>query len=626
MKDACSQLSCSTGFLSANSGVIEKYRCLQPLLTIDRPHDFIVARDLNNNVVTWAEWTRLVAQIERQITADGLGAWAVFCEDSLFAGAALFALWRSGCVAWMPGNIASETRAALECNVIGWISDTGLFSKLPVIDPRVDNGKAITSHNCHTPMKNVALYVYTSGSTGDPKAIPKNFSQLQAEIDNLQGLWGNRLNGTTLLASVSHQHFYGLLFRLLWPLCSGTPILRDTIQYPEQWFAASRHFQPVSWVASPALYKRMKSSVDWAALESCINVMFSSGGALPSQTAQFLYQQLKQPVVEVFGSSETGGVGWRLADGVNYEKFSAETDQPDGYEETDIKNAWTCFDGVTISLSLEGALMIKSRYLPDAHLFEMSDRAKKNSSSCFQLLERLDRIVKIEEKRVSLPQLERHLAQHPWVQEAFMLSLAQPGGREFIGAVVTLRSDFPVSEAASRKQLVDTLRNHMALVCEAVIVPKKWRFVTEIPSNSQGKRSPQEIAKLFDDETPVLRPEVLHIEHIQTSEAKVAMVVPGKLTYFEGHFDKGAILPGVVQVGWAWQLAHTYWSLPQHFSDLEVLKFQRVIVPLQIVQLSLRYDEAKQKLYFQYSSSKGPHSSGRIVLKNSASTTSETEA
>ena len=47
-------------------------------------------------------------------------------------------------------------------------------------------------------------------------------------------LWGERLAGTRVLASVSHQHIYGLLFRILLPLSLGLPFDRRSIDYPEQ--------------------------------------------------------------------------------------------------------------------------------------------------------------------------------------------------------------------------------------------------------------------------------------------------------------------------------------------------------------------------------------------------------
>lgn len=586
---------------------------LHELLACGRAPAHALATTIAGEVLTWQQWTALIAGLQPLIANIGIGPWGVYCEDAAHAGAALFALWHAGSVAWLPGNVTPETVNALDQQVIGWISDVALTSDKPVISVA---GLATALGTCRQTTVETArisafetldrndtvLYVFTSGSSGEPKAIPKRLSQLQAELDNLQALWGQSIAPTTLMSSVSHQHVYGLLFRLLWPLANGCIFLRETIQYPEQWHAATQRLQPVTWVASPALYKRMQAMLPWSALQGQIAAMFCSGGILPAENADFLREQLQQSVIEVFGSSETGGIGWRIA-------------SPSAH-------GWTCFNGVMISLTPEGALRIQSPYLPDLTPFEMGDSAQLLDASHFLLSGRLDRIVKIEEKRVSLPQLEQQLATHPWVQEAHLLPLAASSmTRQSLGAVVVLGEHFPGETLATRKQVTEALRQHMAKACEAVIVPKKWRFVTEIPTNAQGKRTQQQMNSLFDTSARVMLPEVLRIDRPSVNEMRLTLAVPSKLAYFNGHFDKAPILPGVVQIDWAWQLAQPCWQLPEAFSDLEVLKFQRVITPLQLLQLSLRFDTAKQKLYFQYQSGKGTHSSGRIALKPTSAAT-----
>lgn len=579
------------------------YLSLQQLLATGRPPSHPVAVSLAGDELRWQAWQTQVEQLRQSIQAFGTGAWGVYCEDAAHAGTALFALWHTDSVAWLPGNKTPDTLQALSEQVVGWISDVELPTDKPVINLaglNVDTesvGKTAVANIEWAPLQsdNVLLMVFTSGSSGEPKAIAKTLSQLQAELDNLQAHWGRTLQSTTLMASVSHQHFYGLLFRLLLPLSNGCRFVRDTIQYPEQWFATTQRMHPVSWVASPALYKRMQALLPWSELREHIAIMFCSGGKLPEENAAFLAAQLQQPVVEVFGSSETGGVGWRRAEGVN--------------------SPWTCFNGVTVTRSDEGALVIQSPYLPDDSAYQMGDSVEIVGENEFVLGARLDRIVKIEEKRVSLPQLEQHLCAHLWVKEAHLLPLAIQG-RQSLGAVVVLTPDVASQSLATRKQITDALREHMAQAYEAVTLPKKWRFVTEMPLNAQGKRTQQQMAELFETPARLLLPEMLCIHPISAHEIHLTLTIPAKLAYFEGHFTKAAILPGVVQIDWAWLLAQAFWSLPDAFSDLEVLKFQRVITPLQIVHLSLRFDTGKQKLYFQFQSSKGTHSSGRIVLKN----------
>ncbi len=132
----------------------------------------------------------------------------------------------------------------------------------------------------------------------------------------------------------------------------------------------------------------MGDNLDWAAL-SPVRRVFSSGGALPAEAAQALHQRLGQWPTEIFGSSETGGIAWRQG-----------------------PTLWQPFADVQLSQGEDGALRIASTYLPPGHIEHSADAARIEADGRFELLGRLDRIVKLEEKRISLPMLEQALVAH----------------------------------------------------------------------------------------------------------------------------------------------------------------------------------------------------------------------
>jgi len=73
----------------------------------------------------------------------------------------------------------------------------------------------------------------------------------------------------------------------------------------------------------------------------------------------------------------------------------------------------------------------------------------------------------------------------------------------------------------------------------------------------------------------------------------------------------------VVQVDWALALGQQLLELPGRFAGMEVLKFQQLVRPGDRIQLNLRFDAQRQKLYFAYLNDGAPCSSGRIVLEAS---------
>lgn len=112
-----------------------------------------------------------------------------------------------------------------------------------------------------------------------------------------------------------------------------------------------------------------------------------------------------------------------------------------------------------------------------------------------------------------------------------------------------------------------------------------------------------------------LDPEILS-QHRENDLVTLELRVPEDLFYFEGHFPKTPILPGITQLHWAIELIKQSFNEPQlAFERVEVLKFQVITVPGQLVTLTLeRHPTKPNQFKFGYASGKGSHSSGRIIL------------
>ena len=82
--------------------------------------------------------------------------------------------------------------------------------------------------------------------------------------------------------------------------------------------------------------------------------------------------------------------------------------------------------------------------------------------------------------------------------------------------------------------------------------------------------------------------------------------------WFEGHFPQFAILPGVVQIGWAAHFAHELHGLGPGVTLMDQIKFKRPILPGACVTLTLRPDAAAHRVRYEYKDAEFSYSSGAL--------------
>jgi hypothetical protein len=247
----------------------------------------------------------------------------------------------------------------------------------------------------------------------------------------------------------------------------------------------------------------------------------------------------------------------------------------------------------------------------------MADRAASAGAGRFHLRGRSDRIVKIEEKRISLEAVEAALVCSGLASEARVLPCAAAAGqRQVLAAfVVPTQPGRAILEQHGKNSLNERLRGVLASVVEPVALPRRWRYLDQLPVNAQGKTTNSQLLALLDEPARE-RPRQPSVRALELGPERVLLelVVPPDLLYFDGHFPVAPVLPGVVQVDWAILYGRRHFALPPAFRSIQALKFQQMVRPAAPVQLELMHDAGKGSLNFRYFSPAGPHSSGRILF------------
>lgn len=401
--------------------------------------------------------------------------------------AALWAIWQRGHCAILPANMQPETLRQLQASADAVITDRDDVVPNDFALPRWIVGLDSPSTDTKTAVllpPSVCLVMYTSGSSGEPKAITRTLAQLDAEVSQLQKQFDAQLGDADIIATVPLQHIYGLIFRVLWPLCSGRQSSDEALMYPEALIA---HIQtkaadePVVLVSSPAHLERLAAHYPLRELASRLTAVFSSGAPLSRDAALTLQQQWQRAPIEVLGSTETGGVAWR---------------QRDCDEDPAQRDVWQTFAAVRAGVDHDGLLMIESPAAMFSTPCAMGDRAELLSATQFRLLGRADRLIKLEGKRVSLTQMENCLRQYAEVIDVIVCLL--PGARAHLGAVVVLNTNLQKMLLENGKRAVnDVLKQHLLQHFERVTLPRYFRYVERLPVDERGKTPLALVQALF---------------------------------------------------------------------------------------------------------------------------------
>lgn len=428
----------------------------------------------------------------------------------------------------------------------------------------------------------------TSGSTSRPKTIVKPFETLAREVAYHRQVLRTQLSPhPVFLATIEPAHMYGTLWRILLPRAAGCYVDPEVILTPESLISKMRAAEKVFLVTTPSFLERFTAYAEmYDVPQNCVEIV-TSGALLTAEISAATKRIFGIAPREIFGSTETGGVG---------ERRQGEGD-----------DLWTVFDPVQISTDESGRLIVDSPFSRPRH-FVMGDGVEcTEDGRHFKLLGRRDRLVKVAEQRVLLPEMEAEIGRLPGIKEAALCPLAGPHGT-YLGVVVVRDETF--GAGLSKRQLSMSLRTKLLPIFPKGTVPRKYRFVHELPHNAQGKILMRELARLFVSN--LMEPFVSKVE-VSENSWEADFVFDPEAPYFQGHFPGFAVLPGVVQLGLARHFAEQMLRRKIVLTAVKKMKFTRVVIPGETIHFSL-VRKSENELAYEYRKEEQTCSSGILCF------------
>ena len=558
---------------------------------------------------TWGDFLEGTAILRQQIQAVDSEKWLLYCEDCWYFLLAFTALLQCKKEILLSANVSpayiAEIRGPDNNRPAPFLTDQ-VFSEgenIFNIPALLAAGKAPEAAEPPTiNADETSIIMYTSGSTGKPKAVQQRLTEFENDNRFVLSQWGEEFLKRKLCSTVSQHHIYGLLFSILLPFTAGIPFRRTRIEFPEELEKLTDTMYLI--ITVPAFLKRAVEIERSSGLNLQSPLIYTSGGAVDPETARKTSEVLGFWPMEVYGSTETSGVAWRQS--------------CNGLE-------WTPFENAQLSKNEDGCLVIRSPYIKDPSGFQTADMVEILEDGRFLLKGRFDSVVKIEEKRISLPEVESRILQSGLASDVCVISLKDK--RQYLAAAIVFNDKGKEQFAGLEKHAINKFwREYLLRYFENIVIPKKWRYLEALPINAQGKKQKDDIKILFSNEPDeggggggISGFDSLdNVTVIEKTENSVSLEfsIPDTNPYFDGHFPGFPILPAVAQMELALRFASRYLGTGIGISEIRRIKFTSLIRPF--TPLLLKLVKKENAISFNISSREGEtvYSTGTVVPGN----------
>jgi len=305
--------------------------------------------------------------------------------------------------------------------------------------------------------------VFTSGSTGTPQPHPKTWGALvscvQAEALCL-GL--QHSTPCTIIGTVPPQHMYGFESTVLIAWQSGNALSHAQPFFPADICHALAAVPTPRLLVSSPLHLRALLEADLALPE--IVCVVSATAPLSAQLAQDIEARCHAPLMEIYGSTETGQIASRRPT---------------------LTTEWQLFLG--IKLIVDGdRVRVCGGHVETSII--MNDIIEPVTDERFLLQGRIADLVNIAGKRHSLASLNHLLNSIPGVMDGAFYMPDETGDEH-----VTRLAACVVAPGMDAPYLLAALREHI----DPIFLPRPLLFVDVLPRNDTGKLPRAVLQALF---------------------------------------------------------------------------------------------------------------------------------
>lgn len=300
----------------------------------------------------------------------------------------------------------------------------------------------------------------TSGSTGAQKYRAHSLYLLEEESQFLSKGLSNRRR---ILKAVPSHHIYGFIFTVLLPTTMHiTHSVVDIRGQSANSLTATLQAGDLI-IGFPEFWEHLDAS---GIIFPDDVIGINSAGPCSADISNNLYKKNISQFIEVYGSSETAGVGWRKKAEDPYLLFPY---WHPGAERTKLVRSLVSGDSLTV---------------------EIQDNLDWTSDQSFFVIGRKDNVVQVGGMNVNLTTVAHTLKQHPLIQDVIVRKM-QPHEGDRLKAFIVIQHDHQVfkddPDRLSVERLTDDINQYIHQVLPDVERPKSITLGFKLPMNEMGK-------------------------------------------------------------------------------------------------------------------------------------------